>query len=172
MEPLNKKEREKALIDFSLIFALTLIIAVALFVLAFNLPGKINKDTKIKLAKYEQNQKDLDKLVVNVDSLMNMINSLKAGGINQTLTETSIESLLTNLQNKSKDSTNMNFKLYTKFAEITSDLKDQIAKSKSNDNSSSESDCEKNLAIIKQDLKDCKSENLQLQQTNKLLSKD
>lgn len=170
MEPLNKKEREKAVIDFSLIFALTLIIAVALIVLAFNLPSKINKDTKIKLAKYEQNQKDLDKLVVNVDSLVNLINSIQTAGTNQTLTETSIESLLTNLQNKSKDSTNLNLKLYSKFAEITSSLKDQISKSKSNDNSTSESDCEKKLAIMKQDLKDCQSQNLELQKTNKILS--
>lgn len=152
MEPLNKKEREKALIDFSLIFALTLIIAVALIVLAFNLPGKINKDTKIKLAKYEQNQKDLDKLVVNVDSLVNLLNSQK--GTNNTSDAINITSLLENLQKKGVDSTNVNFRIYAKFYSLVTGLKDQI----DNNKNLVSDDCTKNLETAKKELDKAKEE--------------
>jgi hypothetical protein len=108
--------------------------------------------------------------VINVDSLVNLINGLKTSGTNRTLNETNINSLLENLQKKSKDLSNPNFKLYEKFAEITSSFKDQLEKSNIGGNTTPESEYEKKIATMKRDLNDCQAMVLDLQRTNKQLS--
>lgn len=173
MEALNKKEREKAVFDFSILFVITVAIAVALLVLAFKLPAKINKETNKKIKKLEENQKELNKLSIDVDSLIILINTSKnSSNTNNLILDNNIAELLHEFEKKGKDTSNYNSKFYYQYAIILSDLKDQIDKNKSLGNSAKGDDCKEELRIAKEDLKDCKKEVLELQMTNKMLSKD
>jgi hypothetical protein len=155
MEALNKKEREKAVFDFSILFVITVAIAVALLVLAFKLPAKINKENNKTIKRYDENKKELNKLSIKVDSLISLIHlSKSSSNINNAVNNNNIAALLSEFDNKAKDTSNNNSKFYNQFSIILKELKDQVADNKS----LSGDDCSKKLEETKRELKEAKDE--------------